>query len=166
MRNKLIRPISQVAGFMSVVLINCLPLYSQSTNAPLTKDYYHLTDRYEISSGSFSAHLHTSFKPLQRRALAQFAEARLDTAKTNALAKLSKLDFFNLQYVLNDNREWTDKSRTERKPLLNLFYEHTHDLYSLDVPGFNLHIRPMLHLQSGIESNELNTYLNTRGGSR
>lgn len=160
---KLIRALNPAAGLLCMLLSSYLPLFSQSTNAPHSKEYYSLPGRYEINSGSFSEHFHTSFKPLQRRALAAFTEARLEAARIDSLANLSKIDVFNLQFLADDNWEWSNAARVDRKPLLKLFYQHTPDLYSIDQPELNLHVKPVLQLQTGVESNALSHYINTRG---
>ena len=43
-----------------------LPLsgYGQSTNAPLTEEYYQLLDRFEIKQPRFSESFYTNFKPI------------------------------------------------------------------------------------------------------
>jgi hypothetical protein len=135
-------------------------IYGQSTNAPLNADYYHLTDRYEILSGSFSSFFHTSFKPLQRADIAAFADTLLDTN-----IGWNAVDQFNLQYLSNDNWEWSGSADNEgRRTLFNTFYRKQSDFFHVHEKDFDLHINPVLYLSAGKESAEdITTYTNTRG---
>lgn len=145
-----------------------LPVFSQSTNVPHTAEYYHLLDRYEIKSGRFSRQFHTGFKAVHRKAVAEFAETRIDSIRLkavmgNPLPHISGVDAFNLQFMANDQWEWTGAASVERRPLLGYFYRHAPDLFSVDRPDLDLHVNPVLLLQGGMERDGLSTYANTRG---
>ena len=71
--------------------------YSQGTNAPLNKDYYHLIDRLEIRSGKMAPNHHSAVKPYSRTAIGAF----LDSAISVELS--SRSDQFNQKYLGNDN---------------------------------------------------------------
>lgn len=136
------------------------PSFAQSVWAPHDKQYYHLLDRYEIRKGGFAESFHTSTKPIERSAIAGFAEQVLDSAAM----PLSEADRFNLQFLLNDNWEWTKRAEVMQKPLLRYFYKAKPDFYHVRKKDFNLHINPVLDIRGGVErGSELSPFLNTRG---
>lgn len=141
-------------------LAGSIALSAQGTLAPLNEDYYHLTDRYEVKNGTLSPYFHTSLKGYERPAIAAFADSMLMHG-----ADLSAADRFNLQYLINDNWEWTDSADNDsKKPFLKHFYKVQSDLYYVREKAFDLHINPVLHLSGGVESaSEVNTMINTRG---
>lgn len=136
-------------------------LLAQSTNIPLSKDYYHLLDRYEILYGRFAPQFHSMVKPIQRQNVAAFADTLLD----EGLAKKSKTDNFNLQYLSMDNWMWsTQNFNDSKKPILKIFYRKKSDFYHVDIKNFDFHINPVLYLSVGTESaSKTTTYTNTRG---
>jgi hypothetical protein len=144
--------------FLVLMMLFVTAVYPQSTNAPLSSEYYHLLDRYEIRKAGFAKHYFSSFKPVQRKAIAEFAAEQLDS-----ISSLSKVDHFNLQFLTNDNWEWTRKAEVERNPCLKIFYKRKPALYSVHIPEFDLQINPVVHLEGGIELDKSSTYINTRG---
>jgi hypothetical protein len=132
---------------------------AQGAMAPLDPYYYHLLDRYEIGKGSFAPY-HTSHRPYGRLAIARLADALYDSLQQQG----SAADRFNIQFLANDNWEWSEKAKVERSPLLKYFYRTTPDLYSVQTPDFDLHLSPVLWLQAGSEGGDLpKLYRNTRG---
>jgi hypothetical protein len=135
-------------------------LFAQSSYIPLNRDYYYLLDRYEVLNGRQSQSYHSSSKPIEREALANF----LDSLSLDS-GSLSKADYFNLEYLKNDNWEWTGSEYNDsRKPVLKYFYRKKSDLFHVHNEDFDLHVNPVLYIQLGKESpsGEIN-YLNTRG---
>lgn len=134
--------------------------FAQSVWAPQDAGYYHLLDRYEIRQGRFSDTYFTSVKPIERRAIADFTEKLLD----DPTFSFSNADRFNLQFLMDDNWEWSPRADVEQKPLLRHFYKAKPDFYHVYMPGFNLHINPVLHLTGGIEQgSDVRPFINTRG---
>ena len=134
--------------------------WAQGVLAPQAEGYYHLLDRYEIRQGAFSDTYFTSFKPVSRRAIASFVENLEDSAGL----EWSKTDQFNLQFLLNDNWEWTDEAEVMQKPILKYFYRAKPDFFHVNIKDFDLHLNPVLYVKGGIESDtEVNPYVNTRG---
>ncbi len=132
------------------------PLFSQSVNAPLNQDYYHLIDRYEIKNGKLATQFHSSFKGYQRSEIALFADS---------ISTSSKSDQFNQAYLRNDNWEWVEGYDIKSdKPIFKNFYKKPSDAYSVNTKDFDLHVNPVLGLTLGseTESNE-RTFINTRG---
>jgi hypothetical protein len=80
--------------------------FAQSANVPVNRDYYHLLERYEIMSGTFSPNFHSHVKPYQRSAVGRF----LDTLYNNPqfVSTMSGQDRFNMQYLATDTWEWTE----------------------------------------------------------
>ncbi|MDW7695421.1 hypothetical protein R9C00_27465 [Flammeovirgaceae bacterium SG7u.111] len=157
MNYTLSRKISQLVGFM---LLSPILLFSQSSMAPLNSDYYYLIDRYEILQKDFSSSFFTNSKPYTRSSIAEFAQ-KVYHGKLN----LSKVDKFNLQYLLNDNWEWLDSvDNQSKKPFLKKIYRNVSDFYHVDEPDFDLHISPVLAVSAGKDNGlENNTFTNTRG---
>jgi hypothetical protein len=136
--------------------------YSQSTNAPLNKDYYHLIDRLEIRSGKMAPAHHSAVKPYARKAIG----AILDSTTTNSILN-SRADQFNHLYLSNDNWEWTENHENlNAKPIWNTIYKYKSDfLYGADKKeAIAIHVNPILYLSMGGESADSRyTYINTRG---
>lgn len=132
---------------------------SQSTNVPQNSDYFHLLDRYEIKSPQQSSTFHSSVKPYTREAVAQFA----DTVKA-ADSDLSSRDHFNLQFLLNDNWEWSDNdSYLSKKPFIGM-YKAKSDLFHVNTEDFDLHVNPVLYFSVGNEKDgDARPFINTRG---
>lgn len=137
-----------------------LKLFAQSSYIPLNQDYYHLLDRYEILNGKMSTSFFSSVKPFERRHVAQF----LDSINIDS-SRLSKADKFNLEYLANDNWEWTQPTTNEsRKPVLKHFYRKKSDLFSIHADDLDLHVNPVIYFQLGREyENDETRFLNTRG---
>jgi len=135
---------------------------AQSVYAPLNPDYYHLIERYEIKSGKWANDLHTQVKPYLRKAIVPLAEEVLENSDN-----LSPQDRFNLNYLLNDNWEWSEKNQnTSSRPIFNTFYQNQSDFYHYRSDDFEVHISPVVSVNAGMEFNDTeNTrpYTNTRG---
>ncbi len=147
--------------FLSILLLTSfLSTFGQSTNIPLDENYYHLIDRYEIMNGAFASQFHSNVKPFQRKDVAEFVDQLIeDSVATN------EVDRFNLEYLSNDNWEWSKYDFNESKhALFKTFYEKKSDLYHIDVKDFDLHINPVIYFSVGKESeNNVTNYINTRG---
>ncbi len=148
--------------FISLVLFPFV-LFSQSANIPLNRDYYHLLDRYEIMSGKFSENFHSNVKPIQRVQLGGF----IDSLYSNELFQenLSGRDRFNLQYLADDNWEWSKNDESDsRNPFLKYIYRKKSDFLNVDQGDFDLHVNPVIYFSGGKESeSDVTTYINTRG---
>jgi hypothetical protein len=134
--------------------------YAQSVYAPLNRDYYHLLERYEIKYGRFAEGFHSHIRPFERKGVAQLADSV--AANHNYL---TSRDQFNIDYLRNDNWEWTDSaSNDSRKPIFGIFYQKKSDLYQYRSDDFEVHVNPVLYLGAGVASSEdVTPYINTRG---
>ena len=139
-----------------------IQVYSQGTNAPLNKDYYHLIDRLEIRNGKMAPIHHSAVKPYSRTAIGVFLDS---TANNSNLTSTS--DKFNYNYLSNDNWKWTTASENlSANPIWNTIYKHKADfLYGEDKnEAISIHVSPILYLSIGGESADTKyTYINTRG---
>ncbi|MFC2125416.1 hypothetical protein ACFLU5_11460 [Bacteroidota bacterium] len=148
--------------FLYIFLALILPVkvFSQSANAPLNRDYYHLIDRYEIMSGQFSNTFHTSVKPIRREMIGEFLDS-LDMKNMNA----SGVDRFNFEYLAIDNWSFTSMDSSDsRKSILKYFYRKKNDFFYVMEENFEFHLNPVFHFSGGMEKDQdVTTYINTRG---
>ncbi len=137
--------------------------FSQSLLSPLSDDYSHLIERYEIKSGVL-ANFHSNVKPIRRKDLVELSQK----IENSSESKLSKADKFNLRYLQNDSWEYLDSSKMaqnfNKKPLWKHFFKTKSDFYQSHSKEFDLHISPLF--QFGItQDNNLQEMpkINTRG---
>lgn len=157
--------------FIIFFLTGSNEILSQSTFAPVNSDYYHLIDRYEIKQGKFSDGFHTAAKPYLRKGIAVFADSVISHVYPDSdleifhRFQISKTDQFNLQYLQNDNWEWTEKAKNgSKKPIFNFFYKKKSDLFHFHNKDFDVHVNPVIYFQAGNQINDTNVlFINTRG---
>ena len=137
-----------------------LKIYAQSANLTINRDYYHLLERYEIMTGKFSENFHSHVKPYQR----VHVGAYIDSLYHNKAfyGSLGDRDRFNLEYLANDNWEWTQTDSSDsRKPFLKYFYRKKSDFLHVDEGDFDLHVNPVIYFSGGKESaSDVTTYIN------
>ena len=133
---------------------------AQSNYVPLNEDYYHMVDRYEVKSGAIAPHLFTTVKPYKRSAVVEY----VDSLKRLGIFESSS-DQFNLEYLRNDNWEWSGAHTNESsRPILKHFFRKKSDFYSVSTPDFDLHVNPVLYLGVGKDSRrDESLFINTRG---
>jgi hypothetical protein len=74
------------------------------------------------------------------------------------------VDQFNLQYIANDNWEWSaNQSNDSRKPLFKALYKKKSDLFHVDTKDFDLHVSPVFHFGLGVEQGDEDLFINSRG---
>ena len=140
-------------------LSSMVPAMAQDATVPLNEDVYRLIDRYHTKYNTED--LHTSFKPYGRAWVATLAE----TANRDVDTK-SAQDEYNINYLLNDNWNYTrhDRDNQSSRPFLNYFYERKSDFYSYESPEFSLRVNPVIGLQVGEDSQTDGIRsINTRG---
>ena len=140
-------------------LISVSSLTAQSTYIPLDVDKYNLIDRYEIKNGAFNQEYHSAVKPYLRKDVISAID-HLDKMS------LSSSDTFNIQYLHDDNIEWSNDStayNNSKKPVLKHIYKNKADFYAVNEKDFDLHISPVIYFGGGIEKSGRNLFINTRG---
>ncbi len=137
--------------------------FGQSLLTPLSDEYAHLIERYEIKSGSLAS-FHSNVKPIRRKDLVELS-LKLENSSQ---IKLSKADKFNLKYLQNDSWEYLDSVKSlqnfTKKPLAKHLFKVKSDFYQSRSKDFDLHISPLF--QFGItQDNNLQEMplINTRG---
>jgi len=141
-----------------------MPLLSFAQSAYLLPDNLttHQLTRLEIKQDSIaSPHLfNTSSGFYRRKEITEFVE----NYNVSGI-KLSKQDYFNMRYILNDNFEYTQSNTLSKKPiLLKQAYKYKSALFGVKNDEFSLAINPILYMFAGKEQGNANTvYLDSRG---
>ncbi len=153
----------RIIVFIFIIFFTSIEVFSQSANAPLNKDYYHLLDRYEIKQGKLNGTFHSTMKPYQRKSIAQFVDSIIVSEDYQYFGKTDK---DNLLYLLNDNWEWSSNAQNDsKKPFLKKLYRKKSDFYHVNTESFDLHVNPVLYLSGGFDRDgDVTPYINTRGG--
>lgn len=136
---------------------------AQSSYVPLGSYSMHVLDRMEIKQGRLATpfEFNTSTRAYKRESIAQYADS-FDQVNT----PLSKQDQFNLQYLQDDNFEYSNSTKTlSQKPLWHTnIYKHKAAAYDIGVPDLTLVFNPVLYLKGEYDSRLKNyAYINTRG---
>ena len=123
--------------------------YSQGSYVPYDRDYYHKIERYEILQGQNNPFFNTGFKPYRRDIIAGF----LDSLATNPEVIRSKADQFNLDYLSQDNWEFSEREIPEsKKPFLKKLYRRPGDFAHYNSEEFDIHLSPVIYLSGGTET--------------
>ena len=138
-------------------------LRAQSTYIPLGSSSMHMIDRFEILSGRLAEpqEFNTSTKAYKRSSIAKYVDS-FDVSHTS----LSKQDFFNLDYLQNDNFEYSKSENTKSlTPVLkNKIYAHKAAFADYDSKDFEISINPIAYLQYGYDTRlKEAVYINNRG---
>lgn len=147
----------KILYFIALIFFS-LNLNAQGTYVPLNTDSYHHIDRLDIKYGKVLPIPHTSVKPYNRKALAEYAESMY-----NSNINFSSQDSFNVKYLLNDNPEWTDSFNYQKKPLWKIFYPERSSLLRYEDDKFLVRVNPVLHVDLGQEFDNQFLFTNTRG---
>jgi hypothetical protein len=150
--------------FITVIfLLSILKVSAQSSYIPLGSYSMYVLDRMEIKQGRLAtpAEFNTSTKAYQRHRIAHYA----DSFDLNA-TPLSKQDLFNLQYLKDDNFEYSTSQATLSKRQIGKtgLYKHKAAFFDVLIPDFKLIINPITYqkLEFDKSQNEY-LYLNNRG---
>lgn len=134
------------SGKLSLLFISYLfltNLNAQNNYIPLGTLSEHFLDRFEILSGKLQQEYHTTLKSYRRYAIAGF----VDSFQVG-LIPLSKRDYFNLDYLQNDNFEFSKSEQTFSKYKISKnFYERKAAMFSVQIPDFNLVVNPVLYYE-------------------
>jgi hypothetical protein len=123
--------------------------FAQGAYIPYDRDYYHKIDRYEILQGKNNPFFNSGFKPLRRDIVADF----LDSISENPEVIRSKADRFNLDYLSQDNWEFSKRKLPEsKKPFLKSLYRRPGDFAHYESEEFGIHLNPVIYLSGGSET--------------
>ena len=141
-------------NFLLLILLLPLSLLSQTSGIPLQSPSYPILDRLEIISGVESP-IHPELKFSNRREAVAYA-LTLDSLNPD---RLSRRDYADIQYILDDNNEWlSDTSRhlirTSRRGLLKYFYQTPANFFEVNTRYFKLRANPMLNFHLGREEGD------------
>lgn len=134
---------------------------AQHTYIPYGTLSNHILDRLEIKSGELANdYFHTTLKSYRRKSIAAY----IDSFPVNNVS-LSGRDYFNMEYLINDNYEWSRNENTQSKQrFLNKFYARKAAAYSVQIKDFNLIVNPIIYYQMSTDKyNGTNALLNNRG---
>jgi hypothetical protein len=136
--------------------------YAQSVFMPLNHPAVYSLQRLEIKQGKLAdpSHFNTSSGFYRRQFITQY----IDSFETGGV-KLSKQDFFNMEYIRNDNFEWTHAYTTQsNKKSWGEIFHYKSTFYAVNTPDFKLAVNPVVNLFAASESNNNNpVIINTRG---
>lgn len=152
--------------FQPIALIFCLFFeiqisFGQGAYIPYEREYYHKIERFEILQGGNNPFFNTGYKPYRRDIIAQF----LDSLAENPSVIKSKADQFNLDFLSQDNWEFSEQETPEsKKPFLKSLYRRPGDFAHYEGEDFGIHLSPVIYLSGGTETdNERNPARLARG---
>lgn len=126
--------------------------YAQGAYIPYDREYYHKVDRYEILQGRNNPFFNSGFKPYRRDILAQY----LDSLAENPEVIRSKADQFNLDFLSQDNWEFSKRNiPTSKKSFLKSLYRRPGDFAHYEGEDFGIHLSPVIYLSGGTETDNV-----------
>lgn len=139
----------------------CQFALAQGAYIPYDREYYHKIDRYEILQGRNNPFFNSGYKPYRRDILAQY----LDSLAEDPEVIQSKADQFNLDFLSQDNWEFSDREiPASKKPFLKSLYRRPGDFAHYEGEDFGIHLSPVIYLSGGTETdNERNPARLARG---
>ncbi|MDP1728048.1 MAG: hypothetical protein Q8M15_14780 [Bacteroidota bacterium] len=153
--------LNRIIRILFLIALNLPTTSAQQTYIPYGTLSNHILDRLEIKSGEFANdYFHSTLKSYRRKAIAEY----IDSFPVNKV-RLSDRDYFNMEYLINDNFEWSRNENTQSKQkFLNRFYHRKAAMYSVQIKDFNLIVNPIIYYQLSTDKfNGTNALLNNRG---
>ncbi|MGE0931718.1 hypothetical protein [Peijinzhouia sedimentorum] len=131
------------------LLFTQISTFAQSTHVPLNRDYYHLIERYEIKSKGLMPGLFSTVKPLKRNEVAMLADSLLSSGQV-----WSSKDLFNLQYLADDNWEFSEYANWDRDEIFLDKYRFTgiEDIQRTGDRWFKYQMNPVLGASVGVDT--------------
>lgn len=123
--------------------------FAQGSYLPLNSNGIYFLERLEIKSGRLATpqEFSTSNKSFQRHRVAAYVDSFDVTG-----AKLSNRDYFNLDYLQNDNFEFSNSQSTLSKRKFLGLYRHKAAGLSVVSKDFNIVMNPITFLQAGYDT--------------
>lgn len=133
-------------------------LSAQGAYIPLNTESYRIVDRFDIKYNKILPIAHSGARPYNRAHIGSFAETLY-----NSNIDLKKADDFNLRYLLNDNAEWVDSFKTEKRGLFKLFYREEASFLHADHKAFSVRLNPVVDFEFGHEFGNRPVYMSSKG---
>ncbi len=122
---------------------------AQGAYVPYDRDYYQKVERYEILQGKNNPFFNSGYKPYRRDILAKY----LDSLAANPEVIQSQADQFNLDYLSQDNWEFSERELpASKKPFLKSLYRKPGDFVHYEGEDFGIHLSPVIYLSGGTET--------------
>ncbi len=145
-----------------IVFFACIQaIYAQHTYIPTGGISQHILDRLEIKSGELANdHFHSTMKSYRRKSIANY----IDSFSVGKVG-LSSVDYFNMDYLITDNFEWSNRQiGLNKRRLSKTLYRRKAALYHASVSDFNLIVNPVLYYQVSTDKwNGRYALINNRG---
>ena len=126
--------------------------FAQGAYIPYDREYYHKIERYEILQGKNNPFFNSGFKPYRRDIVAKY----LDSLAENPTVIQSKADQFNLDFLGQDNWEFSErKTAVSKKPFLKSLYRRPGDFTHYEGEEFGIHLSPVIYLSGGTETDNV-----------
>lgn len=133
-------------SFLTLTLFS-LGLFAQGTWIPLETDAYNYINRIDIKYGQITPIAFTSDQGYLRYRVAKIAETLLLSN-----LRFTKVEKFQLQYLVDESPEWLDSLHSRSKPLFKVLYTEPASFYSVSSKKkgiFDLRLNPMLDVTVG-----------------
>lgn len=137
-----------ILSIFFTVIFGWVSVFAQSNEIPLNRDYYHLIERYEIKHGGLFPGLFSSVKPIKRSDVA----ALVDTLFSSN-AEFTAQDRFNLQFLAEDNWEFSKNSTWNRREDFwdYVAFRHKQDFLRTGDRWVKYHANPVMGASLGVE---------------
>ncbi len=135
--------------FISAFFFAVSETFAQSAYIPQGSPSYHMLDRLEIKYGKLMEGYHSVNKPIDRYGAMDYV-SYIDTVSS---CELSDVDLANMDYLYQDNMEFTKQSMTvSKKPIAKIFYKQPANFLSVYKPKFKAVVNPVLQINAGYEN--------------
>ncbi len=149
--------------FFVLCFLTIAILKAQSSYVPIGSYSMHVLERMEIKQGRLATptEFNTTTRAYKRESIAHYADSfnQLNTP-------LSQQDKFNLQYLQDDNFEYSSSTQTlSKKPLWGTkLFNHKAAFFDISVPDLTLIFNPVMYFKLEYDGNQKKAaYINTRG---
>jgi hypothetical protein len=145
-------------------------VFAQSDYIPRGSNEEHFLERLEIRLRDNNELNYSTFKPISRKLAVQVSEMSDSLHHFypyDYYYHLSKVEQYNLQSLLMNNREWVQSNKdsfASRKPFWNTFYKDKANFIYVDQKDFFLAINPVFQYQQSFETaSSERVFLNSKG---
>lgn len=143
-----------------VILFSFYGVKAQETYLVNDINYRSLVERYAVLHSNDTSNFVFTDAYYSRKDVALFAQKLMKDSS------LSKVDAFNIKYLMIDNHEFLEDSLLQKSkhPVLKKIYVNPADFYYVKTKNFSVHLSPVLNLSTAKDiKQETNLFLSTRG---